>query len=293
MRGSGRVLAPARILSAMKAISRTAIVLALAAVIPALTAATAPAQQNPTAATAMAGLGLDVSPAKIDMQIPIGARYNMPMTIKNSGANPVHVVVTPMDFKLTGKGEYQFLKVGGSPYSLLKYATINPREFDLPANTTQQVQVTFAMPTAEGSMNGEYAGIVMFQTRPDRKGHNALAFSARVATKLYDVVPNTTKQGGEVTNLVAVAANGGETYAVTFKNAGNTHLYLGGWVEVRQNGQVVDKIRLSDNQLVERNTDRIIEVTGKRLPPGQYEATAAIDYGGSKLSGGAVKFTAP
>ena len=44
--------------------------------------------------------------------------------------------------------------------------------------------------------------------------------------------------------------------------------------------------------LVERNGERLIEITGKRLAPGSYDAVAIIDYGGPRLTGGEVKFEA-
>jgi P pilus assembly chaperone PapD len=237
------------------------------------------------------GLGLDVSPAKVEMEIPIGARYNMPMTVQNSSGSSIHVVVTPSDFRVTPKGDYEFLKVGEARYSLLKYASINPREFDLSPGTTQQVRVTFTMPTSDGSMSGEYAGVIFFQTRPERRGRTAVAFSARIAAKLYSVVPETAKPGGEVSNFSVSRATKGQQYDVTFRNSGNVHLYLGGYVEVRRAGEVVDKISIPPGELVERGTDRLLSVTGHSLPAGSYEAIAAVDYGAPKLVGGAVKFT--
>jgi hypothetical protein len=261
--------------------------LATALFFAAASAAPTNAQQQPPS---LAGIGLDVSPAKVDFAIPAGARYTMPMTVSNPGANSTHVVVTPVDFKLSGKGDYEFLKVGSVPYSLMKYATVNPREFDIPPQTTQQVQVTISMPPASVA-SGEYAGIVIFQTRPERRAHQALAFSTRIASKFYCVIRDTERPGGEVTNVVAANQGAGEDYQITFRNSGNTHLYLGGFVEIRKGADTIDKIKLPDGMLVERGNDRLIEVTGKRLPPGQYQVIAAVDYGGKKLSGGAVNFT--
>jgi len=237
------------------------------------------------------GLGLDVSPAKVEMQIPLGARYNMPMTVQNSSGSNIHVVVTPSDFRLNKQGDYEFFKVGESQYSLLKYASINPREFDLPPGTTQQVRVTFTMPTSENSMSGEYAGVLFFQTRPERRGRTAVAFSARIAAKMYGVIPDTAKPGGTVANFTVSRIAQGQRYDVVFRNNGNVHLYLGGYVEVRRGGEVIDKIALPPGALVERGMERVLTVTGKSLPAGSYDAIAAVDYGAPKLVGGAVKFT--
>lgn len=269
----------------MRSVSR---LIAIALLLSAGLAAPSSAQQEPSA---LPGVGLDVSPAKVDFEIAPGTRYTMPMTVTNPGANPIHVVVTPVDFRLSSGGDYEFLRVGSLPYSLMKYASVNPREFDIPPATTQQVQVTFAMPPA-GAVGGEYSGVVIFQTRPERKAHQALAFSTRIASKFYCVIKDTGRAAGEVTDVVATRGTSGQRYQITFRNSGNEHLYLGGFVEVRKGGETVEKIKLNGGLLVERGSERVIDVSGRRLPPGQYQVIAAIDYGGKKLSGGAVTFTA-
>ncbi|MBV8354662.1 MAG: hypothetical protein JO101_05020 [Candidatus Eremiobacteraeota bacterium] len=243
-------------------------------------------------AQGVGGLGLDVTPVKSDLKLAPGARYNLGMTVGNSSGSSVHVVVTPNDFRVTVKGDYEFLKVGESPYSLMKYASINPREFDLVPGGSQRVRVTFALPSAEPPLSGEYAGVVFFETRPPRGAHAVLNFAARIASKIYSVVPGTAKVLGEIENFtVARAPSGQQVYTVTFKDRGNVHEYIKGYVEVRQQGNAIEKIMLPADALVERGGSRILTADGKILPPGEYDAIAAVDYGAPTLVAGAVKFT--
>jgi hypothetical protein len=138
-------------------------------------------------------------------------------------------------------------------------------------------------------LNGEYAGIVFFQTRPIRRS-GVVAFSARVATKVYLTVPGTVKVAGAITKMTALHSADGQLYRVQFKNLGNSHVYLRGQVEVQQDGHTVDRIQMPSEQLVERGGDRLIEVTGKGLPHGKYQAIATIDYGGKAMTGGEISF---
>ncbi len=232
-------------------------------------------------------LGIDVSPAKLELSMPPGATYNIPVTVQNGSTAPTHILASMVDFGLNRTGDYQFVKAGSKPYSLMRWASINPKEFDLAPGTIQQVKVSLAIP--KESLNGEYAGIVFFATRPTREQHG-VAFSVRIATTVYVTIPGTVKIGGAIAKMAAAGDKSGEQYRVLFRNTGNAHVYVGGTVEVRKGGQVVERIPMPQNQLVERAQDRLIEVSGKPLPPGKYQAIALIDYGGPTMTGGEIQF---
>jgi hypothetical protein len=235
-----------------------------------------------------AGLGLEVTPGKLEISVPGGASYNIPISVRNSSFDQVHVQASLVDFGVTPDGSYQFQKVGTREYSLLKWAAIRPREFDLKPGDDQQVQLTIQMPQA--SLSGEYAGIVFFQTRPSRHAGEAVAFSVRVAAKIYETIPGTVQVGGAITKMTATSSPRGQTYHVMFKNTGNAHTYVRGQLAVQQGSNVVEQLNLADGQLVERGGDRTLEVTGKKLPPGSYQAIATVDYGGKTETGGEIAF---
>ena len=239
--------------------------------------------------SAPANLGLDVSPAKLDISIPAGQSYNIPITVHNSSTMSIHVQATMVDFGVARNGDYEIQRVGSRPYSLMKWASINPREFDLGAGTTQQVRLSVAMPSS--GITGEYAGIVFFQTRPERHA-GGVAFSARVATKIYNVIPNTAKTDGAIEKMTALRGVAGETYRILFRNIGNAHVYLRGTLEIKRNGSTVERLSMPSEVLVERGGERLIEVSGKKLDPGHYSAVALIDYGGKAMTGGEIGFDA-
>ena len=233
-------------------------------------------------------LGLEVAPAKIEMAMPSGTTYNMPITVHNASTDPTHIQASMIDFNVARNGDYQFERIGSRENSLLRWASINPREFDLSPNTTQMERLTFSLPN-DKMLTGEYAGIVFFQTRPLRRS-GAFAFSERIATKVYVTIAGTLKIGGEVAKMSAAQSPGGQLYRVLFRNTGNAHVYLNGSVSVQRDGQVVDQLAVPAEQLVERGGERLLEIPGKRLPPGKYQALAAIDYGGKTMTGGEISF---
>jgi hypothetical protein len=238
------------------------------------------------------GLGLDVAPAKYEVSIPLGTTYNIPITVHNSSGDTTHVQASMVDFGVDPSGSYQFQKVGTRDHSLLRWGSIRPREFDLPAGSSQQIQLTISVPN-QASLTGEYAGIVFFQTRPIRRSGSTLAFSARVASKIYETIPDTVTISGLIAKMASSKTSSGQNYRIAFNNTGNTHIYLRGQVQVQKGGTVVDRIAMPDEMLVERGGARTISVNGKKLPAGTYQAIATIDYGGKTQTGGAIEFTVP
>jgi hypothetical protein len=234
------------------------------------------------------GLGITVTPGKFEASIPLGTTYNVPVTVANTTTSSVHILASLSDFALSQSGNYQFEKIGTSDYSLLRWGSIRPREFDIPPGTSQQVQLTIAVPS-DDKLSGEYAGVVFFQTRPERR-QGGVAFSARVASKFYITIPNTVSVNGAITKMTSAKAQGHQVYRVLFKNVGNAHEYLRGQVTVQKGGTVLYQVPMPDNMLVERGGMRLIELSGKPLEPGAYQAIATIDYGGKTETGGEINF---
>lgn len=234
-----------------------------------------------------ADLGLDVSPAKYEVQLPAGQTDTVPITVRNTGVNVVHVQVSIVDFSVGANGQYVFFRPGTNKFSAATWMSVNPREFDLPPNTLSQVRLSLSVPA---QASGEHSAIVFFQTRPTRH-QGGVSFSERIAAKIYELVPNTLRLTGEVDDVSAKSGADGERYLVGFKNTGNAHVYLNGRIEIKQGSTVLERIELPKQMLVERGGARVVDVVGKKLPPGSYTAIALIDYGGPNLTGGEKTFT--
>lgn len=237
-------------------------------------------------ASAPADLSLDVSPAKYELQVVAGRTETIPIMVRNNGTAQVHIVTTLSDFNVGRDGNYQFLPAGKAKYSMGTWVDVNPREFDLDPQSFKQVRFSVNVPA---NATGEYATIVFFTTRPPRKP-GGLAIAERIASKLYEIVPDTARFAGEIDDVSARSEDGGERYVVGFHNTGNAHVYLSGRIEIKQNGQTVEKLTIPKDELVERNGKRTIDVTGKKLTPGSYSAIALVDFGGPNLIAGQATF---
>lgn len=235
---------------------------------------------------ARADLGLSVEPARFEIEAAAGETKTMPLAILNSSSSSVHVVASTNDFVIDAKGDYAFLAPGSSRYSASRWMSINPREFDVGPGTTSEVRFTVTVPHG---VSGEYRSLVFFATRPPRKP-GGFGISEKVASRMYVIVRDTAKADGNVARVVARQLASSNAYDVTFKNSGDMHVYVNGYVEIKAGSSVVDRLKLPVDTVVERDGTRTISAIGKSLPAGAYSATAVLDFGGNSRVGGQTTF---
>ena len=234
-----------------------------------------------------ADISVDVSPAKYELTTQPGKQETFPITVRNTSGAAVHIVASLSDYAVGPTGNYAFTAPGKSPFSLSKDISINPREFDIEPGSFTQVRFSVDVPA---SAAGEYSSLVFFTTRPTRHG-GGLSIVERIASKIYVIIPDSTKIAGEIDDVKTQSLSDGQHYLVDFRNTGNAHVYLSGRVEVKQGGTVVDRISFPQGMLVERSGKRLIDAVGKRLDPGSYSVVALVDYGGPNLVAGQANLT--
>jgi hypothetical protein len=256
---------------------RTLLVLAVSLVSALVATAPAPAE-----------LSLDVAPAKVEVQVSPGTSQPIAVTVRNTGTTPVHIQAFMLDFAMSAGGRYIFSKPGTGRYSMATWATINPREFDVPPNSFQLVRLQANIPSG---VSGEYSGIAFFQTRPLRHAGSGMSFSERVSTKVYLYAGNAVRVDGTIDGMAAKDTGFGERFLIGFKNTGTAHVYLKGTVKISRGSEVVQNLALPDQMLVDRGGRRVIEAYSEKLPPGQYTALALVDFGGANYAAGQTSFT--
>jgi hypothetical protein len=238
-------------------------------------------------APSSADISVDVSPAKYELQTQPGKQETFPITVRNTSNAAVHIVASLSDYAVGPTGNYAFAPPGKSPFSLSKTITINPREFDLEPGSFTQVRFSVDVPATAA---GEYSNLVFFTTRPTRHGAG-LSIVERIASKIYVMIPETTRIGGEIDDVKAQSLGDSQHYLVDFHNTGNAHVYLSGRVEIKQGSVVVDRVAFPQGMLVERSGKRLIDAIGKKLAPGSYSVVALVDYGGPNLVAGQANIT--
>jgi hypothetical protein len=238
-------------------------------------------------APSSADISVDVSPAKYELTTQPGKQETFPITVRNTSGAAVHIVASLSDYIVGPTGNYVFAAAGKSPFSLSKEISINPREFDLDPGSFVQVRFSVDVPQ---TASGEYSSLVFFTTRPTRKG-GGLSVVERIASKVYVVIPDSTRISGEVDDVKAQSLDDGQHYLVDFRNTGNAHVYLSGRVEIKQGSTVIDRVSFPPGMLVERSGKRLIDAVGKKLTPGSYSVVAMVDYGGPNLVAGQANIT--
>jgi hypothetical protein len=233
---------------------------------------------------AHADLSLDVTPSQYEFTAAPGTMQTIPITVRNVGSVPAHVVVSLADVVSQKAGEAKFAPPGSARYSSGKWSSVNPREFDLAPDAFTQVRYTVTVPSGA---SGEYATLAFFTTRPPRRpGGFGLAES--VASRLYVAVGDVQQAG--VVEAVATSPNGSSRgYAVTLKNTGSMHEYFNGYIEVKRGAENVDKVTLK-RTLVGRGQSIVVDAEGKSLTAGTYDAIAIVDYGGKTRVAGKTTF---
>jgi hypothetical protein len=234
---------------------------------------------------ARADLSLDIKPARYEFQADAGTSKTFPITVRNVGTARVHVVTTLSDLETNASGQVRFLSPGAVKFSSGKWSAVNPREFDLEPDAFIQVRYTVNVPNG---VAGEYATLVLFTTRPQRKP-GALGLTESVASRMY-LVAGDAQPGGAIAAVTTEPNISGRQYAVNFKNTGSMHEYVGGHVDVTRDGTSVDRVDLPASTLVARGGSRTLVVQGKALPAGSYQAVAILDYCGPTRVAGKTTF---
>src|ERR1700736_2357846 len=93
-----------------------------------------------------ADISVDVSPAKYELSTQPGKQETFPITVRNTSGAAVHIVASLSDYTVGPTGNYLFAAPGKSPFSLSKGISVNPREFDLEANSFVQVRFSVEVP---------------------------------------------------------------------------------------------------------------------------------------------------
>lgn len=234
---------------------------------------------------------ISVSPTLYELQIPRGQSYTDAIRVMNVGKVGITVKVYLSDFDFQANGNIRFPDAGTGKYSLADYLRLNPTSLDVEPGEEKIVRFTITMPQ---DLEGEYQGILFFQTQP--KGIKSPAagkqimISTRIGAGIYAAAKNTVNASSETPALFFKQAqtpapdNSTYHYALIYHNNGNIHLRPTGKVKIlNAEGKGVASAPVNENNAsVLRGSVRIFEGDFKNspaLPDGSYKIVAEIDYG--------------
>ena len=234
--------------------------------------------------------GFGVEPAKVEVSVPAGKRRGQTLTVKNAKPDaPVHLTVYVRDVVFLPDGTHEFPPAGSTDWSCAGWVSFVPKELDIPANASQEVRVSVAVP--EGATGGHYA-MIFFETGPSY-AEQGIGVNFRIGALVEAVVPGTERYDAKLRDLSFVPRNG--AVAALFNN-GNLLIRPSGLIKVFDgSGKKVRQVPFNPNTLgVLPKTLRTFSVEFEEpLPDGTYQLKAEVDYGARTIIVGERSFHVP
>lgn len=232
---------------------------------------------------------ISVSPTLYELQVPRGQSYTDAIRVMNVGKEAITIKVYLSDFDFQANGNIGFPDAGTGKYSLADYLRLNPTSLDLEPSEEKIVRFTITMPQ---DLEGEYQGILFFQTQPKGvkspvRGKQVMV-STRIGAGIYAAAKHTAAYSSEISAIFFKQApdldNSTFHYALIYHNTGNIHLRPTGKVKIIDAaGKEVALAPVNENNTsVLRDSYRIFVGDFKNIPAfpgGSYKIVAEIDYG--------------
>ena len=236
-----------------------------------------------------------VSPAKLELAVKRNKNATVVLHLRGSAFNE-KIRLYSTNVLIGRKGNLSFEKLENWKYSALPWIKLDEKRLTLAKGRTKDVEFKIKVPYR--AKPGEYYGCIMIEptefTPIERKigGVKAVVhLKSRIAVPIILTIPGRVpKRGGKV-RLVRVEAGQEEIKILsTFNNTGNVLEEVRGKVTVRDavKRRIFDVVRLKalngghpdgrGKVFPETLRDFTGEVQ-RPLPPGEYVAEAAFDYG--------------
>jgi len=175
--------------------------------------------------------------------------------------------------------------------SAADWIQVEPVEFSLNPDEEREVQFDVSVPQR---VKGTHWAAIYVRSEPANVegGGTQIVAIKRFAVKVYENIPATGTREAYVTDFSAVTT-AIPKFNLGLKNEGNVQLEFTGELRLRdETGEVVDTINIDSFPLLPGYRRRLTvegeEVT--KLPPGEYNAVAILDYGAENRIGKSLSF---
>lgn len=213
--------------------------------------------------------------------------------------NPVTLDVNVADIFEDVTGNYRLVPLGSTSYSLERIVHVEPQRLTVPGGATRTVEVTIQVP--RGMMGGRY-GAIVFTIGGEHQDPGEDAFAStdyvfRMASFLELVLEGGTlrreahaasldlRRSGEFPALRTRVGDNAMVFSMELVNQGNVHVVARGEITIRTaEGRTVARYPLGAGRgvIIPEATVALRSVITRRFPPGDYQARAVVQYGGSR-----------
>ncbi|MBN1458129.1 MAG: hypothetical protein JXA57_01245 [Armatimonadetes bacterium] len=232
---------------------------------------------------------LEVSPLTLEIQLEPGRTLTDTVRIRNLSEEPEHIHAYCQDWTLKPDGVVVFLPAGKLPGSASPYVQLTPSEFELKPGATQQVRYTIRLPA---EITSEVRTAIIFEAaaREVTAPNAPSRLVPRLGTILY-VQPDARTPTRARAAGFELNREGG---LLAVENLGEAHLRFCGQLEIRdERGALVRRHDLNPFVVLpapfNRHLGALDSAILKDLPPGRYQVTALLDYGGDALLGARIE----
>lgn len=225
---------------------------------------------------------VSLSPLTFELTANPGETVTNVLRVTNTEGYPIGITIDVEDFIAVGEEGQVALEDPSTDftYSLAKWVTVTPQAFVLGGNDMVTVEFTVNVPI-DAEPGGHYGSVLATVSASAPEGGGV-----GVAQKIGSLI--LLNVAGDVEERLHIAEfsvpNYSEFGPVTilsrFENTGTVHVKPRGFILIKDIfGKEVDKLELTQKNVLPRSIRRIEVEWGNRLMFGRYEATLTAIYG--------------
>jgi hypothetical protein len=230
-----------------------------------------------------AAASLGISPVTFELTGRPGEVIENYLKVFNPSPDTIGVKMQVEDIAPTGEEGFVTVEPPDTEtYSLARWITTDPEEFELKSGEERQVKFTLAIP-GNAEPGGHY-GTVLAATRAVMgSGTTGTAIVQRIGALVLLIVPGEMKEGLIVKDFTApiFSEYGPINFSVKFENTGTVHLKPKGLITINNLlGRKSAEIPFPEKNVLPGGTRKIeVPWDKKLLWPGRYTAIITGNYG--------------
>ena len=233
-------------------------------------------------------LSFGLSPPEVELVPAPGGTASGVVVVYSRSGRRVRFRASVEDIAIRPSGIVDLLRPGTTAWSLAGLTRVLPAEFDLDPDRSLPLRVTVTVPS--DARGGRYGAVVVAPTPVLQTTGVTGTLSVvvpKLAARLLVKVRGTEVVSADIVAMVAAPRPPGADVRVTFKNTGNVHVRVQGFVALLDaSGRQVGKVALSDVVVLPGGVREFRAAWATPLPPGTYTVRTVLDYGGPVLLAG-------
>jgi len=239
-------------------------------------------------------MSITVSPLRVEHQVKPGTNETNVIEIRNEGSAPTRIAIHTEDWTMDRKGDVNFSRAAGDPYSCANWLQLNPADFRIDPGQVRQIRYSLTVP-ADAKEGGYRAAIALtgMPMAEEDIAKRKIALNGRIVVMAYATV-GSPEVKAQFQDFQVTAINKGISVKMTLANLGDVHFRLKkSWVTLKNSkGEEVGRAEVPDIPVL---PGAVRELEFKKedlaLPKGTYQAEAILDVGKDDFLGRKISFS--